>query len=172
MGTRDFMFPKMLHIITDYNVCPQCIMLYIGPSTKAGWNRKDVGEWICIIVIGYNHKNASHSKITDGGQVDVLILSQSWGWTSNHLTFIEAMKLKLTLVVFSLYDSRDTLNLLTNAASMFVLIWVGCYTTFQGTALRMCTSHIVVFEECLFKLTPIAVVQNGNVPVSHSFNFK
>ncbi|KAI1238975.1 Otogelin-like protein, partial [Lamprotornis superbus] len=65
-----------------------------------------------------------------------------------------------------LSHSGDTLNLLINAASMYVLIWVGCYTIFQETALRTCRSQIVVFEECLFKLTLIAVVQNGNVPCS------
>lgn len=73
---------------------------------------------------------------------------------------------------FSLYDSQDTLNLLTNVANMYVLMWVGCYTTFQGTALRMCRSQTVVFEECQFKLMLIVVAQNGNVPVSHCFIFK
>lgn len=76
------------------------------------------------------------------------------------------------MVVFSLYDSQDTLNLLTNVATMYVLIWVGYYTTFQGTALRMFRSQIVVFEECRFKLTLIVVAQNGNVLVSHCFIFK
>lgn len=155
----------MLRITTDYNVYPQCIMLYIAYSTKAGGNRKGLGEWTCIVVTGYNHKNASNSKITDGG-------AGRCADSVSELGDGQVMELKLTLVVFSLYDSQDTSNLLTNAASMCVLIWVGCYTIFQGTALRMCTSHIAVFEECLFKLTLIAVVQNGNVPVSHSFIFK
>lgn len=44
---------------------------------KAGWNSVGVGEWTCIT--GYNHTNASHCKITDEEQVDVPIVSQSWG---------------------------------------------------------------------------------------------
>lgn len=59
-------------------------MLYIGYFTKAGWNRKGMDEWTCIIVTGYNHTNASHSEITDEGQVDVLIL-RAGGWTSKSL---------------------------------------------------------------------------------------
>lgn len=77
------------------------------------------------------------------------------------------MSVKLILVVFSLYESQDTLNLSTNVASMYVLIRAGCYTTFQTTALKMCRSQTVVFEECQFKLIMIAVAQNGNVLVSN-----
>ena len=80
--------------------------------------------------------------------------------------------MKLILVVFSLHDSQDTLNLLTDVASTYVLIRAGCCTTFQGTAPGMCRSQTVVFEECQFKLTLIVVAQNGNVRVSHCFIFK
>lgn len=79
------------------------------------------------------------------------------------------MSVKLILVVFFLYESQDTLNLSTNVASMYVFIRAGCYTTFQRTALRMCRSQTVVFEECQFKLIMIVVAQNGNVLVSHFY---
>ena len=146
-------------------------MLYIEYSTKARWNRKGVGEWTCIIVTFYNHTKAINSKIADEGSRRYTD-SVSEQWTSDHLDFIRVMNVKLILVVFSLYDSQDTLNLSTDVASMCVLIRAGCCTTFQGTALRMCRSQTVVFEECQFKLTLIVVAQHGNVPVSYCFIFK
>lgn len=95
MGIHDFMFLKMLQIITDYNMYPQCIMLSIGYSTKAGWNSVGVGEWTCTIVTGYNHTNASHSKITDEEQVDVLIVSQSWEVDKSWLGLHKANEVKV-----------------------------------------------------------------------------
>lgn len=93
MGMHDFVFLKMLQIITDYNLYPQCIMLYIGYSSKTGWNRNGVGEWTCIIVTGYNHTNARHSKITDEGQVHVLI--QSLGMDKSSLGLHKANEIKV-----------------------------------------------------------------------------
>lgn len=95
METHGFVFLKMLQIVTDYNVQPQRMMFYIGHSTKAGWNWKGVSEWTCIIVTGYNHTDASHSKVTNEEQVDVVNLSQSWEMDKSLLGLHKADEVKV-----------------------------------------------------------------------------
>lgn len=71
------------------------MMFYIGHSTKAGWNWKGVSEWTCIIVTGYNHTDASHSKVTNEEQVDVVNLSQSWEMDKSLLGLHKADEVKV-----------------------------------------------------------------------------